>query len=109
MGAKIVGNVLKTHLQMVQERFFAAGNVIIRDGFIKDREVSGFLDVGDGAKEEPERIVIKTAADVVVAALGEGLVLMVAAAVRELSCGNVQDALTGPFRNLVHEANKVLV
>ena len=48
---------------------------------VEDREVAGLLDVGGGARDQPQRVVVEAAADVVVAALGERLVLVVGAAV----------------------------
>ena len=51
----------------------------------------------------------ESAADVVVATLGEGLVLVIAAAVWELRRGDVYYALAGALRHLVNKAHKVLV
>ncbi len=54
-------------------------------------------------------IVVETAADVVVAAFGQGLILVECAAGLELRCRQVEDALAGAGRDHVHEAEQVLV
>ena len=95
--------------EVLQKRNLRSGLVVKGHFFIEDAEVSGFPDIGHRAEDEPEGVVSESAADVVVAAFGEGLVLVVASAVRELRGGNVQDALPGPFRNKVHYAREVLV
>ena len=55
------------------------------------------------------RIVVEAAADVVIAALGERLVLVIGAAGGQLRGGQVQDALAGARRRHVHKAQQVLV
>ena len=72
--------------------------VVERHLLVEDREVAGLLEVRGDAEDEPERIVVEAAADVVVAALGERLVLVVGAAVGELRRGDVEDPLAGARR-----------
>ena len=54
-------------------------------------------------------IVVETAANIVVVALRNGLVLVVTAAVRKLCRSDVDDALTGAFWYLMDEAQKILI
>ena len=81
-----------------------AGLVVVRHRLVEDARVAGLLDVGGHAQDQPQRVVVEAGADVVVAALGERLVLVVGAAVGELRRGDVEDALARPLRDHVHEA-----
>ena len=101
--------MLEADFQVLQQRNLRTGLVVKGDGLLQDAEIAGFPDIGHGAEDEPQRVVVETAANVVVAALGKGLVLMVTTAVRELGRSNVDDALAGPFRNHMHDTGKVLV
>ena len=66
---------------------------------VQDGEVAGLPDVGRGAGDEPQGIVVEAGAYVRVAPLVQGLVLVIGAAVGELDGGDVQDTLPGTFRN----------
>src|SRR5215472_11428400 len=55
------------------------------------------------------RIVVETAADIVVAALGQRLVLVTGAAGGQLGRGQVQDAFAGALRHHVDDAKQVLI
>lgn len=94
---------------MLLKRHFGAGCVVPRHGLGENREVARFLDVVHRAEYQPHRIVVESAADVVVAPAGEGLVLVVAPAVLELRGGDVEDALPCTVRHLMHEPHQVLV
>ena len=59
--------------------------------------------------DQPGRVVVEAAADVVVAALRQRLVLVVGAAGRQLRRSDVEDPLAGPRRDHVDEAEQVLV
>ena len=59
--------------------------------------------------EQPERVVVETGSYSVVASLRERLILVVAAAVRELRRCDVKYALTCAFRYLVHKTDEILV
>lgn len=61
------------------------------------------------SRKEPERVVIETAPYVIVPPLGQRLVLVIAASIRELRRRNVKNSLTGPLRNLMDKAHKVLI
>ena len=109
MRAKVFPHMAEADFEVLQKRNLRSGLVVKGHFFIEDAEVSGFPDVGHRAEDEPEGVVSESAADVVVAAFGEGLVLVVTSAIRELRGGNVQDALPGPFRDKVHYAREILV
>lgn len=81
---KVVDDVVHGHLQVLEERHLGAGLVVEGHHLVKDREVARLLDIGHGAEDEPAGVVVETTADVVVAALGQGLVLVVAATAGEL-------------------------
>ena len=51
--------------------------VVIGHHFLKYVEIAGLLDVCRGGKYQPQRVVVEIAADLVVALLGERLVLVV--------------------------------
>ena len=108
-GPEAVERVVEAALQVLVERLLGAGLVVVGDRLVEDRPVAGLLEVGRDADDQPVRIVVETAADVVVAALGERLVLVISAAGGQLRGGQVEDALAGARRDHVHEAEQVLV
>ena len=97
------------NLEVLEEAYFCARLVIERHLLSEDREVARLLNIGYGTEDEPAWVVVETAADIVVAALGEWLVLVIAAAVRELGAGDIDDALAGTGRYLMNETYEVLV
>ena len=109
VGTEVIGDMVETDLQVFQQRLLAAGPVVERNRLVEDRKIARFLQIGDRPEEQPERIVAEPAADVVVAAAGQGLVLVIASAVGELGGGDVEDALPRPGGDLVDEAHQVLV
>ena len=108
MRALVVDHMVEAVLQVLQQGAAIVGVAVVGSRLIQDGEVAGLLDVGRCTGDQPQRIVIEAAADVVVALLGQGLVLMVAAAIAELGGSDIQDALTGALRDLVHEAQQIL-
>ena len=82
-------------LQVLEECDLRTRLVVEGHHLVEDREVACFLDIGHGTEDEPAGIVVESTADVVVAALGEGLILVIAAAIGELGRGDIDDALTG--------------
>ena len=94
---------------MLVQRRLGARRVVVRDLLIEDRPVAGLLEVRGHRQDQPGRVVVEVAADVVVAALGERLVLVIGAAGRQLRRGGVDDALARALGHHVHEAEQVLV
>ena len=109
MRAEVVDDVIHRHAEVLEEGHLGARLIVEGHHLVEDGEVARLLDVGHGAEDEPAGVVVESASDVVVAALGEGLILMVAAAVGELCGGDVDDALTGARGYLMDEAHEVLV
>ena len=108
MGPAVVDHVIKADLQMLHQSAAVIGVAVIGRFFIQDGEIAGFLDVSRGARDQPQGIVIETAANIVVALLGQGLELVVAPAVPKLGGGDIQNTLPGALGNLVHKAQQVL-
>ena len=106
---EVLDDVVEANAEVLHQRHLAARLVVERHRLVEDGEVARLLEVSDGTEDEPHRVVVEAAADVVVAALGERLVLVVAPAVRELRGGDVDDALAGALGDLVDEADEVLV
>ena len=107
--AEIVPGECKTDSEMLQKGLLATRNIVERHHLIQNREVPGLLEIGKCTEKKPERVVIETSANTVVAPLCQWLILVIAAPVRELCGGNVEDAFTGSFRYLVNEADEILV
>jgi len=74
------------------KRLLGARFVFELHRFVEDAPVAGFLEVGRDAQDEPVRIVVEAAADVVVPAFGERLILVERAAGLELRGRDVEDA-----------------
>ena len=104
MRTQVVDNMVHRNLQVFEETHLAAWLVIEWYLLGEDGEVARLLDVGYGSENEPARVIVETATDIVVATFGEWLVLVIAAAVRELGAGDVDDALAGTGRYLMNEA-----
>ena len=109
MRPQPVERVAGRPLQVLEQRRLAPGPVVVGYGLVEDRPVTGLLDVRAYREHEPERVVVEAAADRVVAALRQRLVLVVRGAIGQLCRRNVEDALPGAFRDQVHEAEQVLV
>jgi hypothetical protein len=109
MRTQVVDNMVHRNLQVFEETYLAAWLVIEWYLLGEDGEISRLLDIGYGSEDEPARVVVETATDIVVATLGEWLILVIAAAVWELSAGDVDDALAGTGRYLMNETYEVLV
>ncbi len=100
---------IKGSLQVFHERLCLGDIVIKRNGFFQNRDISGFSDIGACSGDEPERIVIEAAADIRIAFLGQRLILVISRTILKLGRGDIDDALSCPIRNQMHEAEQVLV
>ena len=101
--------MVETDAQVLHQAYLCTGFVVPRHHLVQDRIVACLTDISCRTEYEPHRVVVESAADVVVAALGERLVLMVASAVGELGSGDIQDSLTRTRRDLVHKAHQILI
>ena len=84
MRPAVVHHMHEADFQMLQQRAAVVRIAVVGGRFVQDSEVAGLLDIGGRTGNQPQRVVVETAADVIVALLGQGLVLMVASAVMEL-------------------------
>ncbi len=107
--AQVVEDVVERALQVLEQGRRVLRVVVEGDRFLQDAEVAGLLDVGGGAGDEPQRVVVEARADGVVPPLRERLVLVVGAPVRLLRRRDVEDALFRARGDQVHEAQQVLV
>ena len=93
---------------MIGQRLGLAQVAVIGHHLVQYGLVARLLDVGGHAEDQPQRVVVEAGADVVVALLGQRLVLVVGGAVLHLGGGDVQNALAGQLGDDVHEAQQVL-
>ena len=91
---------------MLKQGSFSA--VIKSNHFGKNGGITGFFDISACTCNQPQRIVIETAADIRISFFGKRLILVVGAAVAKLCGGNIQDTFPRPFRDQVYEAEKIL-
>ena len=82
--------------------------VIEGDGGTQDGIVPCLAQVCADSGDQPERVIIEAAAYVCVAFFGQGLILMVGAAVGELCRGDVDDPFAGTLRDQMHKAQEIL-
>ena len=108
MGTFMGDRVIDTSAQMLHKRLRDGHIVVEGDHFVQDGLVARLTDIGTGGGNQPERVIIEAAADVRVALLGQGLVLMISAAVRELGGSDVDDPFPGPFGDQVDKAQQIL-
>ena len=109
MRAEALQCIREAALKVVIERRFRTGLIVVRDGLVEDAPVSGLLQISRDADDEPMRIVVEAAANIVVAALGQRLVLVVGAAGGQLRGGQVEDAFAGARRRHVDKAEQILI
>ena len=84
MRTEVVDDVVHRNLQVLEERDLSAGLVVEGHHLVEDGEVARLLDISHRTEDEPAGVVVETTANVVVATLGQGLILVIAAAVGEL-------------------------
>ena len=100
--------VAQAALQVIVERLLGARPVLVDHRLVQDRRIARFLEVRGHAQDQPQRVVVEAAADRIVAALGQRLVLVERAAALELGRSQVQDSLPGSRRDHVDEAQQIL-
>src|SRR3954467_9629345 len=99
MRPKPVECISETPLEVLVERRFRSCFVIVGNELIENAPVARLLDVSCDANNQPMRIVIKSAANIIVPPLGERLVLVVRTAGRQLCCRQVQYPFARTRRN----------
>ena len=105
----VVHYVIETDSQVLHQTHLCTRFVIPWYHLVQDTIITCLADVRCCTEDQPHRVVIETAADIVVTAFGERLVLMVTASVGELRRSDINDTLTSTGRDLMHEAYEVLV
>ena len=107
--ANVFYHVEEALLQVIHHGLCLGLVVVIRYHSVQDGVVAGFLDVCSHRQDHPQRIVGEVAADLVVALLGQRLILVIASAVFQLCRCQVDQTLSCSVRNLVYKAQQVLV
>ena len=105
---EVLEHVVDAPAKVLHQRSCFLGFVVKRHLLIEDLPVAGLLHVGRGRGDEPERVVIEVAANVIVPPLRERLVLVVGATILKLSSRNVEDSLASARSVLVHKSQEVL-
>ena len=83
--------------------------VAVRRPFLEDLPVSGLLEVRRRREDQPQRIVVEPASDLVVAPSGQRLILVIGAARDELCRSEVENPRASSVRHHVHTAQQILV
>src|ERR1017187_11008996 len=109
MRAKALQRIAEAASQVIAEWDLGAGFVVELHRLLEDAPIPGLFQVRGDADDEPVRIVVEAAANVVVASLGQRLVLVVGSAGRQLRGCQVKDAFTGARWNHVDKAQQILV
>ena len=109
MRSKPGQRVAEASLQVFIERLLRAGLVVILDRLVENAPVARLLQIRRHAHDQPERIVVESAANVVVAPLGQRLILVVRPAGWQLRRRQVQNPLPRPRRHHVHKSQQILV
>ena len=108
VGPQVVDGIAEAAPQVLQQRLLRAGFCVEGHRLVQNGPVARLAEVGVRSGNEPQRVVVKAAAHSQVALLGQGLVLVIGAAVGELGGGNVQNAFPCPLGDHVDEAQQVL-
>ena len=109
MRSEVVDDMIERDTQVFKQRYLRTWFIVEGHSLIKDAEVARLLDICHRTENQPAGVVVESATDIIVAVLGQRLILMVASAVRELRRGNVDDALPSTFGYLMYESHEVLV
>lgn len=72
MGPEIFDDMVEGTFQMLEQRSGVVGVAVERNLLVKDAQIAGFFNISGRAENEPKRVVVKTAADLVVAFLVSG-------------------------------------
>ena len=105
---QVLQRVVEAAPQMLHQRLGQRFVVVKGHHLGEDGHIARLLDVGRGAEDQPQRVVVEAGADVEVAALGQRLILVVCTAVRELRRRDVQQAFACARGNQMHKAQQIL-
>ena len=104
----MIHRIMEAAAQMFHQRLRLALVVVKRHAFTQDAQISRLLDICRHAENQPERVVVEARTHVEIAALGQRLILMIGAAVRELRRRNIQNTFAGARGNQMHKAKQIL-
>ena len=93
---------------MLKQRPLRARPVVEGHRLVQNAAVARFAQIGGGAGDEPQRVVVKAGAHVGVASFGQRLVLVVGAAVLKLNGGNVENAPARAVGDQMNESEQIL-
>ena len=108
VGTQMGAGKVEAAAQVLHQGLRLGGVVIKGYLFFQNRPVAGLPQVGGGTGNEPQRVIVEAGADIPVALFGQGLVLVVGAAILKLGGGNIQNALPGAGGDDVHKAQQIL-
>src|SRR5688572_12894827 len=94
---------------MFVERTLGSRFVFILDWLIQNGPIAAFLDVGCHSKHQPGWVIVETGAYIIIATLGQGLILMERATVLQLRSRYIQNTLAGAFGDHMNEAKQILI
>ena len=108
VGTQMGAGKVEAAAQVLHQGLRLGGIVVKGNLLLQNGPVAGLPQVGGGTGNEPQRVIVEAGADVPIALFGQGLVLVVGAAVLELGGGDIQNALPGTGGDDVHKAQKIL-
>ena len=108
VGTQMGAGKVEAAAQVLHQGLCLGGVVIKGYLLLQNRPVAGLPQVGSSTGNEPQRVIVEAGADIPVAFFGQGLVLVVGAAVLKLGGGDIQNALPGAGGDDVHKAQQIL-
>ena len=94
--------------KMLHQRLRERRVVVERDGLVQNRPVPRLTQIRVRPGDQPQGIVVEAAADIRIAPLRQGLILVIGAPVRKLRRGYIENALTGAARYHMDKAEEIL-
>ena len=82
--------------------------IIKRYGLCEDSSITTLTYIGRSSGNKPERVIIETTADIRIALLCQGLILMICTAILKLSRSDIDDPFTCTFRDKMNESKQIL-
>ena len=71
-------------------------------------QIASFFDIRRHSQHQPQRIIVEAGANIVVAAFGQRLILMIRAACFKLRGSQIQNPFARPLRDEMHKTKQVL-
>ena len=108
VGTQMGAGKVEAAAQVLHQGLRLGGVVIKGHLLLQNGPVAGLPQVGSSTGNEPQRVIVEAGADIPVAFFGQGLVLVVGAAVLKLGGGDIQNALPGTGGDDMHKAQQIL-